>query len=42
MLGKNEFSELLGRGIVPISPVSPLDLVPVGCELFEIGFRWKY
>ena len=37
-LGKNGFSELLRGRVVPISPTSALDLVPVECGLFEVGF----
>ena len=39
---KNEFSELLGVGMVPISAISVLDLAPAGCKLSEVGFRSKY
>ena len=41
-LDKNEFSELLGGRMVPMSPVSVSDLVLVWCELFEVSFGWKY
>ena len=41
-LGKSQFSELLGGRMFLISPVSALDLVPVGYGLFGVGFGWKY
>ena len=35
-LGKNEFSELLARRMIPISSASALDLVPVGADFLRL------